>query len=72
MKELLLGLEVLIGILLVTAILMQNKGTGLGGVFGGEGNVYRTRRGAERGLFYFTILLAALFIIIGSLNFLIT
>lgn len=38
--------------------MVQNKGVGLSGVFGGEGNVYRTKRGAERFIFYATILLA--------------
>ncbi len=39
---------------------MQNRGSGVSGVFGGEGNVYRTKRGAEKFLFYATIVLAIL------------
>jgi preprotein translocase subunit SecG len=69
MKNFLLFLQVAIGILLIAAILLQNKGTGLGGIFGGEGNVYRTRRGAERGLFILTIVMGALFLILGAFNF---
>lgn len=48
--------------LLTAVILLQSKGTGLGGVFGGgEGNIYRTKRGAEKVLFIGTIVLAVLF-----------
>lgn len=54
--------QIALATLLVAAILMQSKGTGLGGVFGsGEGNIYRTKRGAEKVLFVGTIVLAVLF-----------
>ena len=48
-------------ILLIIAILLQQRGTGLSGAFGGEGNVYRTKRGVEKILFSITIILAILF-----------
>lgn len=54
-------LIIIISVLLVTVILLQNRGSGVSGVFGGEGNVYRTKRGAEKFLFYATIVLAVLF-----------
>jgi len=47
--------------LLVLLILIQPKGVGLGQVFGGEGNVYRTKRGAEKIVYYATIVFAVLF-----------
>ncbi len=50
--------QIIIAILMITAILLQAKGTGLSGVFGGEGNVFRTKRGFEKILFYATIVLA--------------
>jgi len=53
--------EVTTAALLTIAILLQAKGAGLGAVFGGEGNVYRTKRGAERVLFMSTIVLGVLF-----------
>ena len=53
--------QIALSILLVIAILLQARGTGLGGVFGGEGNIYRTKRGVERMLFFATIALAILF-----------
>ena len=40
---------------------MQARGTGLSGAFGGDSAVYRSRRGIERRLWQFTIVLAVLF-----------
>ena len=44
------------------AILLQSRGSGLGGTFGGDSTVYRSRRGIERRLWQFTIALIALFV----------
>ena len=69
MRAILLPLiQILLSILLTTAILLQQRGTGLGGAFGGEGNVFRTKRGVEKGLFYATIGLAVLFFATAILN----
>ena len=54
--------QIIISISLISVILVQQKGTGLGGVFGGEGNVYRTKRGFEKFLHYLTIFIAIIFI----------
>lgn len=62
--------QVLIAILLMVAILLQNRGAGLSGVFGGGGNVYTAKRGFEKKLFYATVVLAALFFGISFLNIL--
>ncbi len=53
--------QLVIAVLLIAAILMQNRGTGLSGVFGGSSGVYRTKRGVEKMLFTGTIVLAVLF-----------
>ncbi|MFA5131642.1 MAG: preprotein translocase subunit SecG [Patescibacteria group bacterium] len=58
-------IQVIVAILLMVAILMQNRGTGLGGVFGGSGGVYLTKRGLEKKLFLATIILAAIFILLS-------
>jgi len=50
-----------IDVLLVISILLQQREGGLSTVFGGEGNVYRSKRGIALGLHYFTIVLALLF-----------
>jgi len=54
--------------LLITLILMQQRGSGLGAAFGGEGNIYRSRRGIEKFLFYGTILIAFLFCLTAVLS----
>ena len=53
---------IIIDALLVIAVLMQQKEGGLSTVFGGDGNVYRSRRGLAKGIHYMTIVLAVLFV----------
>lgn len=56
------GLQVLLSVLLIGAIILQQRGAGLGGAFGDstQGTFY-TRRGAELFLFRASIALAILF-----------
>jgi preprotein translocase subunit SecG len=62
MQRILDIVQIVLAALLCTAILMQSKGTGLGGVFGGgDANIYRTKRGAEKVLFIGTIVIGVLF-----------
>ncbi|MBI2003660.1 MAG: preprotein translocase subunit SecG [Parcubacteria group bacterium] len=61
-------IQILVSVLLIIAVLLQQRGGGLSGVFGGEGSVYATRRGIEKNIFIATIILAALFIIISVLK----
>jgi len=53
--------QIVISALIIGLILIQPKGVGLGQVFAGEGNVYRTKRGAEKIVANLTILLAIIF-----------
>lgn len=54
--------QIVLSILLVTVILLQNRGGGLGEVFGGSGGgVYLTKRGVEKKIFVATIIVAILF-----------
>jgi preprotein translocase subunit SecG len=57
--------QVVVAILLMVAILMQNRGAGVGGILGGSGGVYLTKRGIEKKLHILTIILAALFILVS-------
>ncbi|HPN14776.1 MAG TPA: preprotein translocase subunit SecG [bacterium] len=69
MRQIILPIiQIVLSVLLVTAILLQQRGTGLGAAFGGEGAVYRTKRGLEKGLFYATIGLSVLFFATAILN----
>ncbi len=59
----------LVGIFLMLAILFQARGSGLSATFGGDSSVYRSRRGVERRLWQFTILLAVLFCVFSEASF---
>ncbi|HEU4572097.1 MAG TPA: preprotein translocase subunit SecG [Candidatus Limnocylindrales bacterium] len=63
--------QILVSIALIAAILLQARGTGLSGTFGGDSAVYRSRRGIEKRLWQFTIVLLALFVLfsVGSYVF---
>ena len=66
MSSILTFTQILISALLIITILIQQKGSGLGSAFGGDScNIYSTRRGAEKILFYATIVLAVLFVAIA-------
>lgn len=54
-------IQLVIAILLIASILLQSRGAGLSGVFGGSNAVFRTKRGIEKMLFTSTIVLAVLF-----------
>ena len=61
--------QIVVSVLLIGAILLQQKGSGLGSSFGGEGgNLYSTKRGVEKILFYATIVLAVAFFAIAILR----
>jgi preprotein translocase subunit SecG len=50
-------------VLLVAAILLQQRGASLGAGFGGSGELYTTRRGLDKNLFEATIVLAVIFVL---------
>jgi len=68
MRNLLLWIQMVVAVLLVAAILLQQKGVGLGSAFGGSGQIYRSKRGLEKSLFWATIVLAVLFTILALIN----
>jgi preprotein translocase subunit SecG len=61
--------QILLSIALIASILLQARGTGLSGTFGGDSAVYRSRRGVERRLWQFTIVLLVLFILFAVVAF---
>lgn len=62
LKNILTYTIIVIDALLIVVILLQQKEGGLSTVFGGEGTVYRSRRGIAKGLHYSTIILGALLV----------
>ncbi len=69
MTSLVLLAQILIGVALMASILLQSRGAGLGATFGGDSSVYRSRRGIEKRLFQFTVVLAIVFCICCFLSF---
>ncbi len=59
--------QIILAVILMGLILIQSKGVGLGSAFGG-GEVYFARRGVEKILFVFTIIIAVLFITSSIVN----
>lgn len=60
--------HILVSVALILALVFQVKGGGLGGIFGSPDTVFRTRRGVERTLFRFTLVLIVLFVIVSILS----
>jgi len=55
-------IEIILAAILVGLILLQQRGAALGSSFGGGGEFYGTKRGAEKVIFITTIVIAVLFL----------
>ena len=64
--------QILVSVALMASILLQARGAGLSAAFGGDSSVYRSRRGIEKRLFQFTILLTVLFVIFSVATYLLS
>lgn len=61
--------QVIISVILIVLILLQERSSGLSGVFGGgESEFYSKRRGLERLIFFATIALIIIFAILSLVN----
>ncbi len=63
MKPTVYLIQIILGVLLSILILLQQKGTGVGVSFGGDASLYRSKRGAEKFIFYASIVVTTLFIL---------
>jgi preprotein translocase subunit SecG len=61
-------IQIIVAVTLMALILLQAKGTGLGGIFGGDSSVYKSRRGVEKTLFNATIGLSVVFFLVAIAN----
>lgn len=68
MKNVLAIAQIVISVTIIAAILLQAKGTGLGSVLGGGGEMFRSKRGVEKILYSLTIVLCALFLVSSLLG----
>lgn len=66
-QNILLYVQIAVCVLVIVSILLQNRAEGLGKMFGGGGEVFRTKRGLEKFLYYFTIALVVLLVVFSLL-----
>jgi preprotein translocase subunit SecG len=65
--------QIILSVALIALIVLQAKGSGLGGIFGGDtGSVFKTRRGVERTLFNLTIGLSIVFFLMSLVTVLLS
>lgn len=62
MKNILLTVQVVSAILIIISVMLQQRDSGLSGVFGGGSSFYQTRRGIEKILVYVTVFSAIAFL----------
>ncbi len=63
--------QIAVSVILIILIAVQQRGTALGSAFGGGGEFYSARRGIQKKIYYATVGIAGLFIILGIVNLLI-
>lgn len=63
--------QIVLSLLLITGIVLQNRGASLGGAFGGDNfaSTFYKRRGAEKFLFQATVVVAVLFVAVAIAGF---
>jgi len=71
MKSILEISQVVVSVILIVLVLFQQRGSGLGSVFGGGGEVYHRRRGMEKWIFRGTVVLAFIFLTLSIATFLV-
>ena len=65
LQKVLMIAQAVLSCLLITVILLQQKGSGMGAAFGGSSNIYSTKRGIDKTLYQATIVIGILFLLIA-------
>lgn len=60
-------LQIVLSVLLIVCVLLQSQGGGISPVFGGGGEMYRSKRNIEKFLFFATAILAFLLVAVSVL-----
>ena len=68
MNQILFYSQIGVSIILIVFIAIQQRGTALGSGFGGGGEFYSSRRGIQKKIYYATIVVVALFIVLSILG----
>ena len=60
---------IIVSVVLILVVLLQTKGSSFSGAFGGDtSSIYRTRRGIEKSLFQFTIIIGVAFALVALIS----
>jgi preprotein translocase subunit SecG len=68
MNNIALIAQSIVSVIIVILILLQQRGTALGSAFGGGGESYSTRRGAQKNIFWMTVILTVVFLGLAIYN----
>jgi preprotein translocase subunit SecG len=68
MTNILIIAQLIVSVILIVLILMQQRGTALGSAFGQDGGFYGTLRGAQKKIFWATVVMGVLFLGIAVAN----
>jgi len=71
MNQILYYTQLAVSVILIILIAIQQRGAALGSGFGGGGEIYSTKRGAQKKIYYATIAVTTIFLVLGVLNILI-
>ncbi len=61
-------IQIVLSVLIIGCVLLQAQGSGLGTTWGGGGETYHTKRGVEKVVYYATMVLLALFILVSIVS----
>ncbi len=57
--------QVIVSFMIVGLVMLQNRAEGLGSMFGGGGEIFRTKRGVEKVMYNLTIILTVIFALLS-------
>lgn len=70
MNQYLFIAQSIVAVLLTISILLQQRGSSLGSGFGGSKEFHVSRRGAEKNIFWATVVFGTIFVVLALLNLL--
>jgi preprotein translocase subunit SecG len=68
MNQILFYAQIAVSIILIVLISIQQRGAALGSAFGGGGEFYSSRRGAQKNIYYATVAVGVAFLALGVVN----
>jgi len=69
MKEALLTINIILSVAIVALVLLQGRGAGMGSAWGGQGEMYHSRRGVESFTMKLTYIAVVIFFLVSLGNF---